>query len=89
MGWITAAALPRNATVTELAFSPIAAIIGHQTKLTDDPLNSQTSVATLAQGTKVNWLANMGEWAYVEGADARLVRGFVKIEALEREAAVE
>lgn len=84
-GWISSDALSNKTSVDELTFSSIASITKREANLTDDPLNSQSSIATLAQGTKVTWLANMGEWAYVEAADIHPIRGFVKIELLEHD----
>lgn len=87
-GWITSDALPRNATVSKLAFTPVAAVLDYEANLTDDPLNSQTPIATRAQGTKLIWLAGMGEWAYVEIVEDPPIRGFVKIESLNAETVV-
>lgn len=84
-GWISSDALSNKTSVDELTFSSIASITKREANLTDDPLHSQSSIATLAQGTKVTWLANMGEWAYVEAADIHPIRGFVKIELLEHD----
>ena len=81
IGWISSDALPPKAEIGELVFSPLVAITNCEVKLTDDPLKSQTPITTLAQGTKVNWLASMGEWAYVE-IDISPIRGFVKVELL-------
>lgn len=81
-GWITSEALPRNATVSKLTFTPVTAVLDYEASLTDDPLNSQSPFATLSQGTQLIWLATMGEWAYVESINYPLVRGFVKIESL-------
>lgn len=86
MGWIPADALPSKVEISELVYSPVTAMMAYEVNLTDDPLNSQTSIATIAQGTEVNWLASMGEWAYIEKTDAQPLRGFVKIESLEIEA---
>jgi hypothetical protein len=88
IGWIPAGSLPHKTAVPELDFSPIEATLNREANLTDDPLKSQATVATLAQGAKVNWLASMGEWAYVEGVGIQAIRGFVKIEALETEPGV-
>lgn len=84
-GWITSDALPRKATVAKLAFTPVTAVLDYEANLTDDPLNSQTPIATLAQGTQLIWLAGMGEWAYVESVKYPPMRGFVKIESLNAE----
>lgn len=82
IGWITADALPRNAKVYALAFTPIIAAAALQDNMTDDPLFSQESIATLPQGTQVNWLATMGECAYIEIEGVQPVRGFVPADAL-------
>ncbi|MEG1092416.1 MAG: hypothetical protein RSE38_13845, partial [Acinetobacter sp.] len=82
IGWIDANALPRKATVLDLAFSPVKARTAYEIDLTDDPMNSQISIATIAQGIQVDWLATLGEWAYIESSNVEPIRGFVKIESL-------
>ena len=81
-GYIAASALPKNANVDELAFTPVDAYLTRRVSLTDDPLNSQSVLLTLPEGTWVTWLATMGEWAYVESSTGDLVRGFVPLSAL-------
>ncbi len=82
IGWITADALPQKAKVDELAFSPVMAVAANKVCMTDDPLYSQASIATLKQDTNVNWLAAMGEWAYIESVGVQPIRGFVQIDDL-------
>ncbi len=78
-GYITAAALPKNAEVKDLQFNQIRAAIDHPVSVTDDPLFSQSLLTTLVEGETVTWLATMGEWAYIEGDG---FRGFVPEDAL-------
>ncbi len=77
IGWIRESALPRNTHVSPLSFSSTTAYTLSTVALTDDPLFSQASVRTVSQGTEVEWLATMGEWAYVECRSGSLIRGFV------------
>lgn len=77
IGWIEAKALPSGKKVEEFAFQPVQGFLSQETHLTDDPLNSEKVVLTLAQGTTVQWLANMGDWAYIETTTGTLIRGFV------------
>ena len=82
IGFIASDALPKKAKVSELVFSPVMAVTAGRVSVTDDPLYSGSSVAVLAKGTQVNWLATMGEWAYVESPGVQPVRGFVKADGL-------
>lgn len=81
-GYIEASALPKNADVDELAFSPVDAYITRRTTLTDDPLNTLWVLETLPEGAWVTWLATMGEWAYVESSTGDLMRGFVPLDTI-------
>lgn len=83
MGWITAEALPKKAKIDELKYEPVVACSIGEVEVTDDPLKSQLPTALLSEGTTVNWLANMGDWAYVESITDSLIRGFVKSDMLE------
>jgi len=82
IGWIPASALPKKASVDELNFSPVIATTTKETSLTDDPLNSQTSILTIPCGQQVEWLATMGEWAYIESGGNQPVRGFIHMDVL-------
>ena len=82
IGWIRESALPSNAQVSTLNFSPMAAYTTRSVSVTDDPLFSEKSVLTLPQGAWVEWLATMGEWAYIESSTGDLIRGFVPKSAL-------
>ena len=77
IGWIRESALPRNTHVSPLSFSSTTAYTLSSVTLTDDPLFTETSVRTISQGTEVEWLATMGEWAYIECRSSSLIRGFV------------
>lgn len=77
IGWIKEAALPRNTRVSPLALSSATSYTISTVSMTDDPLFSQSVVKTLSQGTAVEWLATMGEWAYIECDAGGLIRGFV------------
>lgn len=83
IGWISAKALPKKAEVDALSFQPVQGYLNQATALTDDPLNSQKAVTTLEQGTEVQWLATMGDWAYIETVSGTLLRGFVPIDSIE------
>ena len=85
MGWISAEALPGSARVDELDFRPVTAWLTAAATLTDDPLTSQSGVLTLPEGAWVEWLATMGNWAYVESSTGDLVRGFVPVSRLTRD----
>lgn len=82
IGWITADALPFGTEVDEISYQPIQGYLTVAATLTDDPLNSETTVTSLAQGTPVQWLATMGDWAYVETTSGDLQRGFVPWQAV-------
>lgn len=82
IGWIRESALPSNTQVDQLNFSPVAAYTARSVTVTDDPLFSRASVLTLPQGIWVEWLATMGDWAYVESSTGDLIRGFVPVDAL-------
>ncbi len=89
-GWIREAALPQDANVPGFRFTYTFAFTAAGTFITDDPLNSQAQLMTLAAGEPLTILATMGDWAYVEkdgttAADGTLippVRGFVRSNAL-------
>ena len=78
-GYIDAAALPKKAEVPDLAFNAVDAATSYPVSVTDDPLYSQATLKTLAEGETVTWLATMGDWAYIEGAG---FRGFIPVNAL-------
>lgn len=82
-GWISADALPRNASVASVGFTPVSAYTHTAAYLTDDPLFSQTSLASLPAGAAVTWHSTMGEWAYVEWANVNLpMMGFLPVSSL-------
>ena len=81
-GWIPESSLPANATVKEIEWDPINAVLGRSLNLTDDPLYSQSALVRLNEGTEVTCLGTMGKWAYVEywnEATQELYRGFVPL----------
>lgn len=78
-GYIPQSALPSGISVSPLAFSFADAVVIENTVLTDDPLNSQSSLRTLNKGDIVKWLAIMGDWVYAEADfSGQPVRGFVQ-----------
>jgi len=81
IGWIDAAALPKNAAVSALRFNDQSAVITANTDLTDDPLMSRSYLTTLQKGAQVTWLATLGQWAYVQD-DQSWIRGFVPVTAI-------
>ena len=78
-GYIEESSLPKNAVVGNLGFNRRDAVIQSNVNVTDDPLYSQNVLATVSAGENVVWLANMGSWAYIEGAN---YRGFVPASAI-------
>ena len=86
IGWIRESALPSGVQVPELRFSSRAAYTTRSVSLTDDPLFTGDTVLTLPQGAWVEWLATMGEWAYVESSTGDQIRGFVPRSALTTDA---
>lgn len=78
MGYIEAKALPKNAKVNSLALYNQGYELISPVTLTDDPLFSQSALASLPQGQQVRRLSGMGSWAYVETMVGNTpVRGFV------------
>lgn len=77
-GYIKEEALPKNKVVQELTWpNAILASITQSTVLTDDPLNSHNALLSLPQGSKVMFLAVMGDWVYVETIEGEWARGFI------------
>ena len=81
-GWIPDFALPYDARVDQLHFTPVEAYVNGDTSMTDDPLYSQSTLMEIPNGQRVSWLSTMGEWAYIEIDDWELARGFVPISRL-------
>lgn len=81
-GYVSAQALPMGAEVEDLAFRPVSAYTTRRATITDDPLNSQSPLVTLPEGTWVTRLATMGEWAYVESTTGDALRGFLPLNAI-------
>ncbi len=78
IGYIDAAALPKNAQVAPLALGRLPMRTNAPVTLTDDPLFSKAVLAQLPQGHQVYKLSTMGTWAYVEAEiNGGPVRGFV------------
>lgn len=83
-GYIPASALPKNTQVKVLDFYAVEASVNVDTIITDDPLFSNMVLSTIPAGTLVNWLASMGDWAYISTViDNTPVRGFVNAGALD------
>ena len=78
-GYIEAASLPKKADVADLDFHRISAFASENVSVTDDPLFSRNTLATLSGGDSVTLLSIMGEWAYIEGNG---FRGFVPYTSL-------
>lgn len=78
IGWIKEIALPKGTTVKELKFGSTTAYTAAQCTITDDPLFSMSTIATIPADSEVIRLATMGGWTYVEYDDGDLcMRGFV------------
>ncbi len=82
IGYIVEEALPANADVDWLNFQPIPAWTTRGVNLTDDPFYSGSSMTRLTNAVEVQWLATIGEWAYIEVTDGQLMRGFIPADAL-------
>lgn len=83
IGYIYKNALPKETVVPELGLTDVAAIVNYDVEVTDDPLVSQTKLATVAENTKVTCLGVMGNWSYIESSqDGKTFRGFVPTECL-------
>lgn len=81
-GYIDASALPGDVHVNTLHFLNQDAYLTRRAALTDDPLNSQSTLLILPEGAWMTWLATMGEWAYVESSTGDMVRGFVPLSSI-------
>lgn len=82
IGYITASALPRKASLPALDFHPVDAWVEDEISLTDDPFYSQNALDVLASEEQVSWLATIGDWAYIEVLHDKQIRGFVPLEKL-------
>ena len=79
-GYIGADSLPKDAYVGYLNFYARSMVVTNTVSVTDDPLYSKSALTTVNAGESVIWLATMGDWAYIEGAN---YRGFVPMNAIE------
>ena len=83
IGWIEEEALPKNTTVKELGLGDYKAYTTVQCIMTDDPLFTQTPVATIPAGAELIWLSTMGNWTYVDwGGISQPIRGFIQANCL-------
>ncbi len=84
-GYIPASAAPNS--VSSLDFSYAVAYVTETAALTDDPLYSKQSLGMIQEGQQVQWLAAMGDYAYVATQLAdQPVRGFLPKAAVNRRA---
>ena len=84
-GWIEETALPGKVRIPEAGFHSVDAYMDRDTDVTDDPLGKQAALFRLRAGTRVTWLATMGEWAYIECSMGEPFRGFVPVSCLRTE----
>ncbi len=84
-GYISADALPKKTTVKQLDLRYTSAYTKGRVSVTDDPLYSGAELVSLPEGSRVTWLATMGEWAYIESSNGDRLRGFVPLSALRTE----
>ena len=85
IGYITAKSLPKGTEVEELSFTASPAVLNYDTDVTDDPLFSQSVLASLPENTKVTCLATLGSWTYIEYADSeQYFRGFIPTDSISR-----
>lgn len=83
-GYVLLGDLPAGTGADSLKFLPRDAYLTRRAAITDDPLGTQEALLTLPEGLWVTWLANMGDWAYVEcmtGMGEKL-RGFIPADAM-------
>ena len=83
IGYISKDALPRNAKVEDMNFAIGAtAVCSMPTTMTDDPMGTKDAILTLEEGHEMQYLAALGDFAYVETAleDGTPIRGFVPME---------
>lgn len=85
IGWIDASALPKGASVPQLAFDNLTQTIMEDCALTDDPISSQTQIGRLKAGTQVISLADFAEFFYIEvELNGETVWGFVPADAISK-----
>ncbi len=78
IGWIRAESLPEDAWVPTLSFQNTPVDLIARANLTDDPLNSGSSLGAIPAG-EVTLLAEMDGWAYIEAVvSGQPARGFVR-----------
>ena len=85
IGWIDADQLPAYTLegVPELPYirnpeENVYGVVHESAYLTDDPLHSQTRIATMKRGTSVHVLARLDEWCLVQGFVSGVLRmGFI------------
>ena len=85
IGYIQRDALPKNAKVDEISFARgMVAICHTPTQMTDDPMGEKGSILSVNEGTRMTYLAALGEYAYVESTleNGTPIRGFVPMEDL-------
>ncbi|MBQ8619289.1 MAG: hypothetical protein IJ418_17545 [Clostridia bacterium] len=85
IGWIDAAALPKDAKVPWISFGGGEQMLQRDCTLTDDPLNSGTALYHLSAGTQVINLCNLGyDWVYIQvNENGKPCCGFVPAIAFE------
>ena len=83
-GYVLLGDLPAGTQVDSLKFLPRDAYLTRRTAITDDPLGMQEPLLNLSEGLWVTWLANMGDWAYVECMTGmgEMLRGFIPADAM-------
>ncbi len=60
--------------VPPLSFTRVSATMNRTANITDDPLHSVSTLATVAQGANVTVLGCLDSWVYIEYGN---IRGFV------------
>ncbi len=84
-GYIYRNALPKDEEVPELVWNPQSAILNCDVDVTDDPLISETKLASLKADELVTCLATMGNWTYIESSNGKQTfRGFVPTEVISK-----
>ena len=85
IGYIPEKALPKGEKVEDLTFPYRECFLSRDAQVTDDPLFSVSSLASLPTGSRVLLLGTMDDWAYVESMDEESFRGFVPISSISQE----
>lgn len=77
IGWIKEKAIPFAPSISDLPPCSQSAMLKAGAVITDDPFFSKSPLISFDMEIKVNVLAQINDWIYVESDSGDLVRGFV------------